>query len=269
MKKLDRFVAKHSKGATGAAVGLWCGLSVLAQALWDWPLLPTLLVYFAGVFSCLLFIGSCYGRLLKVPMEAIKNDCDPYPYLQETWEQMTYSAYPSTKQMITMNHALALQMAGELEKAQALLESINIDKYRITAQTKVAYYNNRADLCFMLGQYQEADIWYTKTVQLFHDLKPGKMKEQLRPAIEANRALHHFCIGEYERTLQVLSQAKPKYMAERVENAMMYGRTYLALGEPEKAKKPLRFVAENGNKLYFATEAKELLTRINMEETKL
>ena len=31
-------------------------------------------------------------------------------------------------------------------------------------------------------------------------------------------------------------------------------------------QKPLRFVAENGNKLYFATEAKSLLEKINTEE---
>jgi FimV-like protein len=49
----------------------------------------------------------------------------------------------------------------------------------------------------------------------------------------------------------------------------MFARTYLAMGELEKAKKPLQFVAENGNKLYFATEAKELLEKINTEETKL
>jgi FimV-like protein len=69
--------------------------------------------------------------------------------------------------------------------------------------------------------------------------------------------------------LRVLGQAKPENMNERIENAMMFARTYLAMGELEKAKKPLQFVAENGNKLYFATEAKELLEKINTEETKL
>lgn len=265
MEKLRRWTAKHFYVlliALPASLGI---VMALIPDEWIWGSLVGILLW-AGMLCILLRIITLRDRYLRKALDAMKHDCDPYPLLQETQEQLTYPGPKSGKQLMQINYALAQREIGEYEKAQALMESINIDKHATIPSVKMVYYNNRMDICALCGRYAEAVIWYEKTAQIFRDLRPGKQKEQLRKAVEENLALYHFCKGEFDHALQVLSQARPQNMNERIENAMMYARTYLAMGEREKAKKPLQFVAENGNKLYFATEAKALLAEINTEE---
>jgi FimV-like protein len=268
MEKFKRWVAKHFYVLL---IVLPVTLTIAMECIpdeWIWGSLVGLLLW--TVMLCVLLrCVTLRDRYLRKALDAMKNGCDPYPLLQETQEQMAYPGPKSGKQIMAINHALALREIGEYEKAQVLMESINIDKHATIPAVKLVYYNNRMDICALTGRYAEAVIWYEKTAQIFGDMRQGKQKEQLRHAVEQNLALFHYCKGEFDLALQVLGQAKPQNMNERIENAMMFARTYLAMGEPEKAKKPLRFVAENGNKLYFATEAKELLEKINTEETKL
>ena len=268
MEKLRRWAAKH---VYLLLILLPASLTIVLACIpdeWIWGSLVGILLW-SGMLCVLLRCVTLRDRYLRKALDAMKNGCDPYPLLQETQEQLTYPGPKSGKQIMAINYALALRERGEYDEAQNLMESINIDKHAVVPAVKLVYYNNRMDICALTGRFAEAVIWYEKTAQIFRDLRPGKQKEQLRKAVEANRATWHFCKGEYEQALRVLGQAKPENMNERIENAMMFARTYLAMGEPEKAKKPLRFVVENGNKLYFATEAKEFLEKINTEETKL
>ena len=265
MEKLNRFMAKHPRFCRFVVIlffaAMFCGWYVMDRPLLLVPVLLVVLVY--GHW----FVFAACDRLWKKPLEALKTECDPYPFLEEIKEQQSYPGNNATKQIRTINYALALRCIGEYDQAFALLSATNIDKNAgMPPAVKVVYYNNLMDLCMLMGKNQEAIIWYEKTAQIFHDIKPGKQKEKLRNTVESNRATWHFCRGEYELALQALSRVKIEDLNGRIENAMMYAHTYLALGEKERATKPLEFVAENGNKLYFATEAKELLAKMSMEE---
>lgn len=269
MEKLDRWIARHQTASKVIVAIPWIVLEIWWLLL-DVPAWIVAVFVFITLFAFFIHIHAAGDRLQKKPLEILKTQCDPYPFLEEMREQQSYAGADAVKQVRAINYAMALRNVGQYDQAYMLLSSINIDKNAgMLPMAKVVYYNNLMDLCFTMGKYQEAIIWYAKTAQIWNDMKPGKQKEQLRRVVEANRAADHFCRGEYQQTLGVLSQAKPENLCDRIENAMMYARTYLALGETEKARKPLQFVAENGNKLYFATEAKELLAKINMEETKL
>ena len=266
MNKIDRWIAKHPRivgaliGSLIAIVGVWW----FSMGASGWLVYPFMLV---AIFVLTVSASAAGRRLLKAPTKCLKEQCDPYPYMQEINVQRGYPGSGVVKQLRDCDYALTLCAIGEYEQSFALLTQINIDKYgSMLPLHKIIYYNNLMDLCALMGKHQEAVIWFEKMMQLFQDLKPGKQKEQLRKTVDANLAVYYFCRGEYDRTLYILSQAKPTNLSERVENAMMFARTYLAMGEAEKAVRPLRFVAENGNKLYCATEARELLAKINMEE---
>lgn len=266
MEKLNRWMAKHPR-IVGALIGI---LMAILGGWWIFMGVPKWLVYLfmtVAIFVLAVWAGAAGRRLMKAPTKCLKEECNPYPYLEEINVQREYPGNGITKQLRDIDYAMCLRCIGEYELSYALLTQINIDKHGgMIPLYKIIYYNNLMDLCALMGKHQEAVIWYEKLLKLFNDLKPGKQKEQLRKSVEANRAVYHFCWGEYPQTLDALSLAKPENMSERIENAMMYARTYLAMGETEKAKNPLQFVAENGNKLYFAIEARELLVKINMEE---
>lgn len=266
MEKLYRWMAKHPRisatlvGVLVGCVGGWW----LSVGVPGWLTYPFIL--FAATVV-VLWTGTAGVKLLRKPSQCLKEQCNPYPYLEEINIQREYPGNDIKKQLRDIDYAMTLRCIGEYELSYALLTQMNIDKHGgMIPAYKVIYYNNLMDLCALMGKHREAVVWYEKLLQLFNDLKPGKQKEQLRKTVESNRSTYHFCKGEYEQALRVLGQAKPENLSDRIENAMMYGRTYLAMGETEKAVKPLTFVAENGNKLYFATEARELLAKMNMEE---
>ena len=267
MEKINRWIAKHPGGCKAI---IWVALVILGvwmQLELEAPIWLVVIVLAAGILVFFAAIAAVGDALIKKPLETLKNQCDPYPFLEEIKEQQSYPGNNATKQIRTINYALALRCIGEYDQAFALLSATNIDKNAgMPLAVKVVYYNNLMDLCMLMGKNQEAVIWYEKTAQIFHDIKPGKQKEKLRNTVESNRATWHFCRGEYELALQALGRVKIEDLNGRIENAMMYAHTYLALGEKERATKPLEFVAENGNKLYFATEAKELLAKMSMEE---
>lgn len=267
MESVYRWIAKHQVASLLINIFVWSfvGVFLLEIGLSKWIMYPAVIIV-GAIYSLLVSVAG--DVLLKKPLEKLQHQCDPYPFMEEMQEQIHYSGKDAVKQVRTINYALALRNIGQYDQAYMLMSTLNIDKNAAMLPVgKLTYYNNLMDLCFLMGKHQEANIWYAKATQIFHDLKPGKQKERLRHIVEDNRALYHFGNGEYALALQVLGKAQPKDLRDRVENAMMYARTYLAMGEPEKAVKPLQFVAEKGNKLYFATEAKELLAKIKLEET--
>jgi len=265
MEKLNRWMAKHPRAGRLLMTAFW----VVVEIWWlDLGVPPWAAMVFAivAMLACHAYINAAGDRLLKKPLEVLKSQCDPYPVLEEMEAQRAYPGNHAAKQIRDINYGLALRSIGQYEQAYMLLRSINIDRHAgMQLVAKATYYNNLMDLCTLTGKYAEAVIWYEKLVQIVEDMKPGKLKEQLCKAVESNRADYHFCKGEWEQTLQVLGMAKIENLSDRIENAMMYARTYLAMGETEKAIKPLTFVAENGNKLYFALEARELLAKIHTE----
>ena len=269
MEKLNRWMAMHPVLFRILAVILWVAVGVWWMDL-GVPKWLALLFVAVATYVYSVYIITADQRLLKKPLRILNDQCDPMPLLEECIVQRLYPGNGRQKQMREINYAMALRNVGDYDGAYLILSELNIDKYAGTLPlVKVIYYNNLMDLCELMGKHQEAIIWYEKLRMMYHDMKPGKQKEQFRHTLQANLAEYHLCKGEYDRALHALSETAPRNLSEQVENAMNYARIYLAMGETEKAIKPLQFVAEKGNKLYFATEAKLLLEKINMEETTL
>ena len=99
---------------------------------------------------------------------------------------------------------------------------------------------------------------------VYEKIKRKDRKEQFRDVFLTHDALTLLERQQYTQALQLLEQVAPKTMRERVVLSVNYARVYLAQGETEKAKEALTFVAENGNKLYIATRARQMLSE--MEE---
>lgn len=259
MKGLDRWIAKHRKLAKwlfGALlVGCYSLLLVLGVPLWA--------VIIIDLFVLLVnstHIDGSLMRLQKQPTQALISDCDPYPLLQETTEQLTYGPTGVIEQNIKVNHALALREVGRYQDALELLNSINIDRYAATLPvTRFVYYNNLTDVLTLLGNYPEAEVWYQKAVQIYQDMPENKLKQRLRPVVEAMAADAWFRRGEYEKTIECVNALYPSEAYNQINQAMLIARCYIALGQPEEARKPLEFVVAKGNRLHAVAQARAML----------
>ena len=127
---------------------------------------------------------------------------------------------------------------------------------------KTVYYNNLADVCTMLGEYERADVHYEKMLQLYTDMKDGKPKQMLRVYMEIAAANAAYRKGEYGRTMDILQANPPKTKGAEVDALMLSARASLALREREAAIRKLRAVIDNGNKLYAVKEAESMLKEL-------
>lgn len=221
---------------------------------------------FMGLFFCFLRIATSASRLLKEPMERLNQQCDPYPLLQETTEQLRYRCSPADRQIRQINYAVALRQIGDYAQAEMVLRSINIDKYVMAPILKVLYYNNLMDICVLVGKHQEARVWYEKLMQVFADVKEGKQKAIFADAIAVNRAWYCYAGGNYAEALQILETVPPKKPVEQIDTAMMCARIYIAQNQRQLAVQALQFVQQHGNKLYAVQQARQMLTQLQKNE---
>ena len=259
MKGLDRWIAKHRKLAKwlfGALlVGCYSLLLVLGVPLWAVILIDLFVLLVNSAH-----IDKSYERLQKKSVQALEENCDPYPLLQETAEQMSYEPTGLMEQVIIINHALALREVGRYKDALELLNSINIDRYAgIFPNFRFVYYNNLTDVLTLLGNYPEAEVWYQKAVQIYQDMPENKLKQNLRPLVEAMAADAWFRRGEYEKTIECVNALYPSEAYNQINQAMLIARCYIALGQPEEARKPLEFVVAKGNRLHAVAQARAML----------
>jgi tetratricopeptide (TPR) repeat protein len=205
-------------------------------------------------------IDGSLTRLQKNPLQILNNDCDPYPFLQETTEQLTYKTTGVMEQTIKINHAAALREVGRYQDALDLLNSINIDRYSGTVPVhRFVYYHNLTDILSLVGNYSEAEVWYQKAVQIYQDMPENKLKQNLRPLVEAMAADAWFRRGEYEKAIECSKALYPTEPCNQINQAMLIARCYIALGQPEEARKPLEFVVAKGNRLHAVAQARAML----------
>lgn len=259
MKWLDRWMAKNptlAKWLFGTLlVGCYSLLALLGVPVWAVVLIDLFVLLVNSVH-----IDGAYGRLLKKPIQALINDCDPYPMLQETTEQMSYGIAGNMEQVVKINHGLALMEVGRYQDALDLLNSINIDRYAGTLPvTRFTYYNNLTCILTLMGEHPEAEVWYQKAVQIYQDLPDGKLKQSLRPAVESMAADAWFRRGEYEKAIECTNALYPPEPCNQISQAMLVARSYIALGRPEEARKPLEFVLSKGNRLHAVSQARAIL----------
>lgn len=206
------------------------------------------------------FVNSCHTALLKQPIKANDENCDPYPLLFETEKLLSYKNSPINQQIFLILKCVALHNIGEYSKTFDILSSINIDKFAgMLPVNKVSYYNNLSDICMVLGKNEQANIWYIKMAQMYSDIKDSKSKKMLEPMMQAATASNIFRMGDYKQVVDLLSSIKCPNTVSAVSNAMLCAQAYLKLDAKEQAKEKLEFVIEKGNKLYIVTEAKDIL----------
>lgn len=258
-----RWCAKHGR----LVIFLWTApISVLFLAVFLFLELPLWIVALFTLFMLLSswsFVNSCARKLLLQAEKALREQCDPYPLLKETEDQLSYNRSQTYEQILMIDYCVALRNAGEYKKVLEQLRAINIDKYAGTMPiTKVVYYNNLADIYLCLNELEKAEIWQNKSIQLFDDIKNEKQKNMLSATIQHNVAEIAYFKQDYSKSIEILNNVTETNMRDAVYRALLLAKIHIAQGRIEEAKTKLQFVVENGNKLIDVRIAKDLLSKI-------
>lgn len=254
-----RLCAKHRTTAKIVLAIFLCGAySVLLRWI-NAPLWVHLLVWLVLVFVNYIAVDGFCGKLLLPAMKTMREQCDPYPLLQELKEQATYPMSEPMRLTHHINSALAFRQIGEFEKALQILNDVHIDKLpSTTLPFKFIYYLNLTDIHHLLGHYDQAKTWNDKLMQIYQDLPDGKQKKQFARNVEMASAEALFRSGEFSATIDALNKITCQNELHRVEHALLYARCALALGDVQTARTRLQYVLLNGNRLFHVAEAKRI-----------
>ena len=231
----------------------------------DWHIVPVIILDVVLWFMTLFYVCSASNMLIKKPIEEWQNNCDPYPFIKEIEAILEYDKANKVSDPVhIINYCAALHETGEYQKAVDILSTVNIDKQALLS-VKEIYYHNLASSYHELGQYEVADIFYGKALQVYHDMRDSKLKRSLSGNIEMLKADNYFRLGEYQKALDVTNSSQALTKVQEICRAYNSALIYLKLNDFENAKSKLLLVAENGNRLYIAEQAKKMLDEMNSE----
>ncbi len=257
----------------------WCAKhGRLVMFLWSVPVSAIIWVLFIFIeapiwiavlytlfmlFTSWGFVSSCASQLLLRAEKLLREQCDPYPLLKETEDQMTYNRSKTYEHILLINYCVALRNIGEYNQVIEKLRSINIDKYAGTLPiSKVVYYNNLADIYLCTNEIEKAEVWQNKSIQIFHDLKNKRQKNMISATIQHNVAEIAYHKKDFDKSIEILNNSAETNMRDAVYKALLLARNYISQEKNEKAKEKLQFVIENGNNLVDVQIAKDLLKKI-------
>ena len=265
MEKFDRFVVKHLMPLYWIGAFVWLfAISILADR-YDIPAVAQFVLWTGGFLAWMRFLVSRANALIKEPIKIFQEQCDPYPYLDEIQKRRTYSGPKAAKLNLLLAETVVMYDLGHYQEAYMLLSPLENDmKATMMRGTLMNYDCQMANVCRSLQKDQEAQAWLQKAREVYEKIKREDRKKQFRDVFLTHDALTLLERQQYTQALQLLEQVAPKTMRERVVLSVNYAWVYLAQGETEKAKEALTFVAENGNKLDIATQARQMLSE--MEE---
>lgn len=263
MRSILRCCARHRLLAKILLIVLICGAYTWMISDIDAPIWAFVVLNGALIFIINTYVDACGQYLLKKPLKILKDQCNPYPFLEETQELLGYSNSKAADLALRINHAMAMREIGDFQHAWAILSTIHIDQLPGTLPSvKVVYYNNLADVLTLLDRFDEAEIWSKKAQEIYHDMPNNKFKRELAQAMELSKADQAYRTGDYDRAKEILDHTPVTDLRAQVDAAWLHARCCIALGENQKAKEKLLFIIQNGNKLWCVDWAQECLQNI-------
>lgn len=263
MTKLRRFILKHPQ------LSLW----ILPLTVWAVLTALTLsgkislepstctLIALAAMLLSINAVKLIVGKKRKEAEKALWNDCDPFPMIDELNEQRECMKKQQDQAGIKLSLASALSLAGDYEKAEELLESINVDsspRYNDAVKTSVFYCF--ASLYCSMNLPQHAISFYDKAMEHYYAV-PDFQRRQLKfPGIVA--AEIECYKGNFEKALEDIDDVSTLNKLQEVNKAFALAKILYMNGDIESAKNEFKWVSKNGNKLAAVKESTEILSAL-------
>ncbi len=258
MEKLNLWIARHKLIAFILLVVIPLFLLVYILSSLDAPVVFTVVIGVLWTFLSAVCVFGIEAILLDGPIKALDNCCDPTEFSEMVETLLSYKLSKGTREIFLINRSTALDCFGEIEKAYAVIKTVNVD-FIYNIDVKLIYYSNLAGSCRALGKKEEALIWCDKVLSIYSGLKEGKSKRSLK--ILTDLALADIAVlkEDYAKAAELLEKIESEKLRQKVETSYLLGEVYIKLGENQKAKEKFNFVLVWGNKLDIVEKSKKIL----------
>jgi len=229
------------------------------QAITAWLVFGMLM----SLLSSILYNSSVETSLTDTAIKQLYEQCDPYPLLERTTQQLQSKANKTYRLSLLIGKAFVLRSLGRFDEAFSVLSSIQLDQNRSKHRDiRIVYYCNLVDILIIRGNLVQAHGYNSELQQLINGLNKvdDNLKKRLSEIPVHNQARLLFAYGNYyESEALFRNLSEPQWNIERVFRYLFYAKLCLKQNRIDEAMPYLQYVISNGNKLYDVMEASELL----------
>ncbi len=222
----------------------------------------------AGVITIvviMLFNGTKNFSEFKDRTELLQTQCDPEAFLKLTSELK--SQVKNNKKMSTylqIDEAVGKMTLGDFEGAKEILQPMENEKMPDQYHIDLIYKMNYMYCLFELGETENAEHMYLDVLP--HLSVDDPHIQITKEVLMAERA---YFLGEYEEAKELITPLLERTLKLRTRLSLIYRLGLIAEseGDQETAQAMFKDVAEKGNRLWIADQARAKI--VNELEPKL
>ena len=218
------------------------------------------------IFLVLLMVNiGLWIYLYSNYMNVLDKELNPEKFIELTENEYNKNKNKKYRNYMKLNLSAGYSSAGKIETAYEKLKEVDLSKKLYRERNKILYYYNEALILNVLGKKEEATEIYNKELseeieKIKNNKKLGEIYCSLIKVLEG--MLFHE--NDNEKMIEILNEALKKIKIKRQNLGFKYLlATYKEkVGKTREAIELYKEVAENGNKLYIAQEAREKLKKL-------
>lgn len=235
---------------------------ILMVALLLFGLNPLLAGTITMAIIMLGYIAISYRRSMK-RLNLLEEACDPAAFVEITEKQMTITGKnPKYAAYLNIDKAVGFIEMGEFIKAKELL--LAIDKSRLSHKngTLLAYTINLITCLYELGEISDAEKLYETQITVLPAVNPRMVL-----AVKSLAAERYFFLNRYEESKAQFTQLLKEKLSKRQYLSTLFRLAQLdeKAGDITAAKEKYSKVASQGNKLYIAKQAGNIIENSTMQ----
>lgn len=214
----------------------------------------------AGVLSLSIgvsFYLISFFKEQKSFLKILDEKCDPERYLEVMIKQK--KRFKRDKKMVNyaeFNCAVSYMLLGKSQEAKDCMLGIDTDLFFTNKKNAIIYVIDLVLCYYELGEIEKAESLYQENFEKLQDIKFGLEKN-----VEILSGVRYYYLKQLDQSYEVLESLLTSELSTRLYLGVLF---YLAKmdqqkGDVQLAKERFHKVAEEGNKLWIAQEAKQIL----------
>lgn len=211
----------------------------------------------AGIIAIVVslgFNGFANMGTYRDRVELLQTECDPDAFLEKTKAlQKEGSLGKKMTDYLKIDEAVAHMTAGRFEEAKAILTEVDPSTLPERYHVSLIHQMNLMYVLYELGEVEEAERVYTEILPLLSVQDPQVILT--KEILLAERA---YFLEDYETAEQSIEELLKRELKNRTKLSLVYRLAQMAeaKGEEAIARGYYEEVAEKGNQLYIAKQAR-------------
>jgi len=211
-----------------------------------------------GLFAFLIIMIGYVGISIfraKKRLGILDDKCDPYEFLTQTEKQREITGKnKKINSYLEIDRAAGNILIGDFNKGLEILLAVDKSKLSKTNGTLLVYYINLMECYYELGEVEKAEEVFETEIPLL-----SSINKNIVLAKEVILAERLFFLKRYEDAKEKYNELLNRKLSKRIRISLIYRLAQINDYEEKhvEAKVQYKEVAEQGNKLWIAEEAKK------------